>query len=85
MGGPCGSMNGWRSYLFAAFCAGGAGLRRGVLTLLEETSILRIMQDATAGLVAYFGEEARSWLTAIDDAFSGFSLYDSGKAMIRTL
>ena len=61
------------------------GWVQGVLTLLQETSILDIMEDAMAGLVGYFGEEVKSWLAAIDDGFSGFSLYDSGKAMIQTL
>ncbi|MGS4945365.1 phage tail tape measure protein [Meridianimarinicoccus sp. RP-17] len=57
----------------------------GLLEVWIQYNPLGLIYDALTGLTAYWGEEVASWIAAIDDAFTGFSLYDSGKQMIRTL
>ncbi|MEM8555992.1 MAG: phage tail tape measure protein, partial [Pseudomonadota bacterium] len=61
------------------------GFLQGILAIFEQFNPVTLLVDALSGLVSAATEEIGHVLSAIDGALSGFSLYDSGKAMIQTL
>lgn len=61
------------------------GFVNGIMALMAEFNPWALMFEATDGLLSYTFDKFAGLGRMIDEALSGYSLYDTGKALLQTL